>query len=308
MEARRNDVAHFKPHRKSRLAFLVECVKLWCDDGDGTSFLDDPINVAAAKAALRKRVTARLSSVDADTIDHFAAVEFEAFQGALITGELTSHIRRLTTPRPKKGNVRREIPEHIPLRPSRAIIALHASSVARARPSLSRNGVYNETAEYFNDGIPKSEAGGRMKVRSVRTACEGFGLFDASDVMLGNYERARQRFLSAGLPHIWDCSFYDMMIWQRDYERRFSRAASAASDASDVQLRLTYLLRDLPLAMFDRLYDAARADRRYAGLLGIDLAHALDARVVIRAWVLHAMDTFAPPSLKDEGGTANVVR
>lgn len=302
MGTQRHDVAHFKPHRKSRLAFLVECVKVWCEDGDGTSFLDDPINVAAAKAAIRKRVTARLSLVDADTIDHFAAVEFEAFQGALITGELASHIRRLTTPRPKKGNVRREIPEHIPLRPSRAIIALHASSVARARPSLSRNGVYDETAKHFNDGIPKSEAGGRIKVRSVRTACEGFGLFDAPDVMLGNYERARQRFLSAGLPHIWDCSFYDMMIWQRDCERRFGR------DASDVQLRVTHLLRDLPLAMFDRLYDAARADRRYTGLLGTDLAHALDARVGIRAWVLHAMDTFAPPSLKVEGGTANAVR
>src|SRR5690606_24605320 len=133
MGAQRNDVAHFKPHRKSRLAFLVECVNLWCDDGnDGTSFLDDPTSVAAAEAVIRKRVSVRLISVDADTIDHFVAVEFEAFRGALIAGELVDNIRRLTTPRPKKGNVRREIPEHIPLRPSRAIIALHASSVSRA--------------------------------------------------------------------------------------------------------------------------------------------------------------------------------
>lgn len=300
MDAPHQGGAYFKPHHKSRLAFLVECVNIWCDDR--TQFLDDPVNMSAAKASIRKDVENRLGSLDRKNIDYFAAVEFAAFRNELIADALSDKIRQLTTPRPKKGNVRRDIPEHLPLRPSRTIIALRALNFKREDPSASENAIYARTAQYFIDGIPKHKADGRLKTRSVRTACESHGFFDDPEAAAANYKRALERHQANGSPHPWDCSLYDWLV----VGQVLNRLRGGVDDG--VAYKLPVLLVVLPLHSFERLYDAARSGRRFAGLLGTDLARAIDATLGLRVWVNNDMNVIAPPTPLGEGRTANALR
>lgn len=300
MSARHTGGAYFKSHHKSRLAFIETSAMIWCDDQ--TPYLDDPANVEAVEARIRKNVTARLGAATAGHVEHFVAVEMAAFRNELIAREMCDKINQITKSRPKKGNLRRDIPEHLPLRPSRAIIASHAIRVRATTPSASTNAIYDQVAEHFNDGIPKSEAGGRLTNRSVRSACESYGLFDHPHRMMDSYRSAVQRFQSTGSPHVWDWNFYDAMVWGQAFERDYGY------DASELSAQMTYLLRDLPLASFERLYSAARSNPRYARLLGVDLAHAIDAHVGLRKWATSDMEVLAPLIQSAKGRTANATR
>jgi len=288
--------AYFKPHHKSRLAFIEECVLIWCDDR--TRFVDDSENMAAVEASIRKDVMARLGPEKAEHVDHFVSVELSAFRNELDALDLRHVLNQIDKPRPKKGNLRRHIPKHLPLRPNRAIIATCAR-ILRAGETISTNALYDRVAEHFSDGIPRSEAGDRLTNRNVRSACESFGAFDSNEVMMRNYRRALRRFRTAGSPHVWDWNFYDAMVWGQAYEHSLGRSANKLTS------QMTYLLRDLPLAALERLYREARASAAFSGLFGVDLARALDARLGLRKLVSDRMNTLAP-LLEGEGGrTAN---
>lgn len=288
--------AYFKPHPKSRLAFVEECVLIWCDER--TRYVDDPENMAAVEASIRKDVMARLGPEKAEHADYFVAVGLAAFRHEFDALDLRHALIQMGKPRPKEGNLRRHIPEHLPLRPSRAIIATRAR-ILRAGETVSTNALYDRVAEHFSDGIPRSEAGSRLTNRNVRSACESFGAFDSGDVMMRNYRRALHRFRTAGSPHVWDWDFYDAMVWGQAYEQTLGRSAS------ELMSQMTYLLRDLPLVVFERLYDEARTSAAYSRLFGVDLARALDARLGLRNLVIDRMNTLAPLLQGDGGRTAN---
>jgi|GEM_PF-4591578 hypothetical protein len=298
--ARRSGGSYFKPHPKSRQAFLEECVLIWCEaDADKSPSSDDPDFMAALKAQIRTDVAVRLASASPETIDYFASVEFTAFQSQQAARYYSDKLQEMTTPRPGKGNRRREVPAHLPLRPSRAVIAFVATRIKAENPAASNNAIYASTADYLADGIPRAEAASKLSTKNVRDACESYGTFEDADTSLARLPRELERIKAKGLPHLWDCNLFDWTIVHRRID--------ALRGYEDEQLRLV-LFRNLivwPMQSFERLYAKARAGKRFAGLLGADLARAIDAAIGLRAWVLEDLDASTASTPETGTRTAN---
>lgn len=300
MSARRSGGSYFRPHPKSRQAFLDECVLIWCEaDADKSPYSDDLDFVAALKDQLWADVAARLGSAPADIIDYFADVEFRALQSHRLARYYSEKLEEATTPRPKKGNRRREVPEHLPLRPSRTVIAFVAAKFKAQNRTASKNAIYAQTAEYLADGIPRAEANGRMSIKNVRDACESHGVFDDGEAMMVNLQRAIERVTVKGLPHTWDCGVYDWII----ANRRLSDLRGYDDERVLPALLSNLIIR--PMQSFERLYTNARAGKRFAGLLGADLARAIDAGLGLRAWALEDMNMSTHPAPPKGTRTAN---
>ncbi len=297
--ARRSGGSYFKPHPKSRQAFLEECVLIWCEADADKSYQNDPEMRACIKAQIRADVAARLGSASPETVDHFAGVEFAAFQNEVLARHLADKIQEMTAPRPKKGNRRRDIPTHLPLRPSRAVIVFVAGKLQARNPTASKNSIYAQTAEYLADGIPRAEAGARMSIKNARDACESHGIFDDVETMLSRHLREFERVRAKGLPHLWDCNIYDWMV--------IGRRLAQLRGYDDEQLRLALFTNLIvwPMQSFERLYAKARAGKRFSGLLGADLARAIDAGLGLRAWVLEHLNTSTAGVPLTGGRTAN---
>lgn len=298
--ARRSGGSYFKPHNKSCQAFLEECVIIWCEaDADKSPDADDHGFLTAMKDQIRADVSARLPSASPETVDYFSHIEFAAFRAEERARHLADKLDELLTPRPKKGNRRREVPPHLPLRPSRTVIAFVAARIKAQNPTASKNAIYSKTAEYLGDGIPKSEANRRLSVKNVRDAVESHGVFDDIETIAARHMHEFQRVRAKGLPHLWDCSVYDWMV--------IGRRLTAMRGYEDEQLRIA-LFRNLiiwPMHSFERLYAKARAGKRFAGLYGADLAQAIDAALGLRAWVLADLDASTAGRPRTGGRTAN---
>lgn len=298
--ARRSGGSYFGPHPKSRQAFLDECVLIWCEvDADKSPGSDDPIFLAALKAQMRVDVEARLGSAAPDVIDYYTGVEFAAFQSWRTARYFADQLEEMAKPRPGKGNRRREVPAHLPLRQSRAVITFVAVGFKARNPTASKNSIYAQTAEYLADGIPRTEAGGKMTIKNVRDACESHGLFDAGETMLARRQREAERVRAKGLPHAWDCGVYDWII----AGERWTNLRGYEDER--VMPALVENLIARPLRSFERLYTHARAGKRFAGLSGADLARAIDAGIGLRAWVLEDMDASTPSVARSRSRTAN---
>jgi hypothetical protein len=298
--ARRGSNSYFRPHPKSRQAFLDECVLIWCEaDADKSPSADDPDFLAALKAQMRREVEARLGAVAPDVIDHYTGVEFAAYQSQRVAGYLADQIKELTKPRPGKGNRRRDVPAHLPLRQSRTVIAFVAAKFKAQDPCASKNAIYAQTADYLADGLSRAEAGGKMTIKNVRDACESHGIFDDRDTMLRRDHREAQRVRAKGLPHIWDCGVYDWII----ANRRLTNLLGREDEQTMCVLFENLIAR--PMQSFERAYAQARAGKRFAGLLGADLARAIDAGIGLRAWVLQDMDASTPRAANRGSRTAN---
>jgi hypothetical protein len=298
--ARRSGGSYFKPHNKSCQAFLEECVVIWCEADAGKSHQVDPDLEACVKAHIHADVEGRLGTATSpETVDYFARVEFAAFQNELIARSLVDEINKMKTPRPKKGNKRREVPVHLPLRPSRAVIAFVATRIKVQNPTATKNSIYSKTADYLRDGIPKSEASRRLSVKNVRDAVESHGIFDNIETIAARHMREFERVKAKGIPHLWDCGVYDWMV--------IGRRLAKMRGYEDEQLRIA-LFRNLiiwPMQSFERLYGKARAGRRFAGLFGADLARAIDAALDLRSWVLADLDASTADRPQTGGRTAN---
>ncbi|QDC01713.1 hypothetical protein [Mesorhizobium sp. 8] len=298
--ARRSGGSYFRPHPKSRQAFLDECVLIWCEvDADKSPSSDDPDFLAALKAQMRSDVEARLGSAAPDVIDYFTGVEFAAFQSWRTARYFADQLDEMAKPRPGKGNRRREVPAHLPLRQSRAIIAFVAAGFKARNPTASKNAIYAQTAEYLADGLSRADAGGKMTIKNVRDACESHGIFDDVETMMARDQRETKRVRAKGLPHAWDCGFYDWLI----VGRRVATLRGYEDERTAPALYENLIAR--PTRSFERLYIQARAGKRFAGLLGADLARAIDAAIGLRAWVLKDMDALTPGVARSRTKTAN---
>ncbi len=298
--AQRSSGSYFKPHPKSRQAFLEECVLIWCaGDADKSPHCDDPAFVEALKDQIRKDVASRLGSAPPETIDYFAGVELAALRSQEVARYYSNKLDELLAPRPKKGNRRREVPAYLPLRPSRAVIAFTAMRIKCQDPAASKNAIYAKTAEYLADGIPKSEANRRLTTKNVRDAVESHGVFDDIETITLRHRREFERVRVKGIPHLWDCGVYDWMV--------IGRRLDALRGFEDVELRLA-LFRSLivwPMQSFERCYAKARAGKRFAGLFGADLARAIHAALDLPAWVLQDLDASTTRSRQTGARTAN---
>ncbi len=297
--ARRSGGSYFKPHRKSRQAFLEECIFIWCEADADKSYRVDADFEACIKAQIHANVTARLGATAPATIDYFASVEFAAYRNEIVARDLADRLDDLMTPRPKKGNRRRDVPAHLPLRPSRTVIAFVAARIKGRNPMASKNAIYSMTADHLRDGIPKSEANRRLSIKNVRDAVESHGLFDDIETMAVRHRREFERVRFKGMPHVWDCGVYDWMVMGRRLARMLDKEDGYMWPA------LFEKLIAWPMQSFERCYTKARAGKRFAGLYGADLARAIDAAIGLREWVLEDLKAFAPGIPQSGGRTAN---
>lgn len=295
----RKETFYFKPHPKSRLAFLEECVLICCKEE--TAFIDAQENMAAVAEKFRNDIETRIGSRSADQVDHFVDIQLAAFRNDLTALGLRSEISKITATRPKKGNLRRHIPSYLPLRPTRAIIATYAQT-RRSSDYPSANALYNHVAEHFSHGIPRKDAGYKLSARNTRSACESFGSVNDDDASFrDNYRRAVYRYQKSEAPHIWDWNLWDALVWQRIFEQKYG------IDTAQLTTWLSCLLRDFPLVIFGQLYDEAYSDASYSGLRGVDLAREIDARHSLNGLVAERINGFAQEHPASVGRTANVV-
>jgi hypothetical protein len=285
-DARRYGTSYHQPHPQGRLAFLEYCVLAWCEaDAAGTPPTDDPSFLAFVEGAIRKDVQSRLPEAPAETVDYFVRVGLEGYrhweQARFYAGE----IEKMKAPRPPKGNLRREVPAHLPVRPTRTIVAHTAQHIQRQAPTLSRSSIYAETAQWLNDGIVKSQAAGRLDKRNVRSACEAHGILDDVGTLIDRQVRARRQRTRA-TAHLWDCTQLD---WLQSGAFMTERWGSSPGEA----LLLRERAIDWPLAAFERLYARARAGKRFAGLSGLELAKAIDATLGLREMAAQELDRHA---------------
>lgn len=297
--ARRSGGSYFKPHRKSRQAFLEECVNIWCEADADKSYWADADFEACIKAQIHANVAARLGATSPETIDYFASVEFAAYRNEVVARDLANKLDELMTPRPKKGNRRRDVPAHLPLRQSRTVIACVAAGIKGRNPTASKNAIYSMTADHLRDGIPKSEANCRLSIKNVRDAVESHGLFDDVETITARHRREFERARLKGLPHVWDCGVYDWMVMDRRLARMLGK------EDGHMWPVLFEKLIIWPMRSFERCYTKAKAGKRFAGLYGADLARAIDAAIGLREWVLADLNAFAPGRPQNEGRTAN---
>ncbi|THV13849.1 hypothetical protein [Rhizobium rhizophilum] len=298
--AQRSSGSYFKPHPKSRQAFLEECVLIWCaGDADKSPHCDDPALMDALKAEIRNNVASRLGSAPPETIDYFAGVELAAFRSQEVARYYSNKLDELLAPRPKKGNRRREVPAHLPLRPSRTVITFVAAGIKGQNPTASRNAIYSMTADHLRDGIPKSEANRRLSIKNVRDAVESHGLFDDIETIAARHRREFDRVRIKGMPHVWDCGVYDWMVLGRRLARMLDK-----EDGYMWPVLFEKLIA-WPMGSFERCYAKARAGKRFAGLYGADLARAIHAALDLRAWVLRDLDASTAHSPKTGTRTAS---
>lgn len=299
--ARRSGGSYFKPHLKSRQAFLEECIIIWCEADADKSCRADADLEAAIKTQIHANVAARLGATAPETIDYFASVEFAAYRNEIVARDLADKLDELLTPRPKKGNRRRDVPAHLPLRPSRTVIAFVAAGIKGRNPTASKNAVYSMAADHLRDGIPKSEANRRLSIKNVRDAVESHGLFDDIETMTVRHRREFERVRLKGMPHVWDCGVYDWMVMGRRLARMLDKGGG------DMWPDLFEKLIAWPMRSFERCYTKARAGKRFAGLHGAELARAIDAAIGLREWVLEDLNVSTAGRPQSGGRTANFV-
>lgn len=281
-DARRYGTSYFNPHPKSRLAFLEACVLIWCEaDAADTPPTDDPGFLATVENVIRRDVERRLPGAPAETIDHFTRVGIDGHRSSERARYLESVIEKSNAPRPPKGNLRREIPKHLPLRPTRTIVAETAWRISLQNPEMSRSAVYAQTAQWLNDGLTNREAAHKLTGRNVRSACEAHGIFDSGAAI--SDRRLRASLQRPKAHHRWDATELD---WGESYlimTEHWGFSLESAITVRDLNIRA-------PLKAFESIYRQARAGKRFAGLYGVELAKAIDATLGLREMALQDLD------------------
>lgn len=285
-DARRYGTSYHQPHPQGRLAFLEYCVLAWCEaDAAGTPATDDPSFLAAVESTIRKDVETRLPDAPPETIDYFVRVLLEGHRHWEQARYFAGLVEKMKAPRPPKGNLRREVPAHLPLRPTRTIVAHTAQRIQRQSPKMSRSTIYAETAQWLNDGIVKAHAAGRLDKRNVRSACEAHGILDDVATMIDRRIQASRRGPQV-TSHLWDRTQLD---WLQDFAFMIEKRGLPPGDA----LSLREKTIEWPLVAFERLYAQARAGKRFAGLSGVELAKAIDATLGLRELAEQELDKLA---------------
>lgn len=285
-DARRYGTSYHQPHPQGRLAFLECCVLAWCEaDAAGTPATDDLCFLAAVESTIRKDVQTRLPDTPPETVDYFVRVGVEGYRHWEQARYFEGEVEKMKAPCPPKGNLRREVPAHLPLRPTRTIVAHTAQRIRQQSPALPRGTIYAETAQWLNDGIVKSQAAGRLDKRNVRSACEAHGILDDVGTLLDRQIRARRRRPRAA-SHLWDRTQLD---WLQDGAYMTERWGTSPG----YMLLMRERAIDWPLVAFGHLYARARAGKRFAGLSGLELAKAIDATLGLREMAAQELDKHA---------------
>lgn len=290
--------SYFNPHPSSRLAYLAEAVRLWCDWTHARpDLLEHGPTLACIRASIRDDALRKFGP-DNPAVPDLVQAEYEAVMGYSRSKALAMELQRLSLARPGRNNRRAETEWHLPLRPHTKIIATMMGVLTRRQPGRTKNALRNICADMLNEGIPALEADGRLTNRSIRSAEDAF--YATGKDLLAAMACARKRIRTWGSPNFWDRGIVEQMLW-------------AGSECGDdpalrerlytVDLRWTYEL----LRAFERMYRVARCEKRFKGVQGVDLARAIDAACGFGPLAERCMDhqTLATAQVEIRTGFAN---
>jgi hypothetical protein len=290
--------SYFNPHPMSRLAYLAEAVRIWCDWNhaqpafhESRSTLEDTKEKILADAIKK-------FGPDNPAIPDLVRAEYEAVLSYSRSKTLAIRLERLLLDKPGRNNRRADTPRHLPLRPHAKIIAMMVAGLAHRYPGKSKNALRNLCADMANHGIPASKADGRLTNWSIRNAERAY--YATGKDMLAEIKRASKRIETWGGPNFWDRGVIEQMLWAKSES---GGDPDLKERLYDVDFRWTYEL----LRAFERIYGVAWAENRFKGLRGVDLARAIDAACGLSQLAARCLDhqTLAAAQVEIRTGFAN---
>lgn len=260
--------SYFNPHPMSRLAYLAEAVRIWCDYNHAQpAFHESGQNLQCTREAFLADAIKEFGPNN-PAIPRLVQAEYEAVLGYSRSKALAIQLERMLLDKPGRNNRRAGTPWHLPLRPHTKIIATMLAELKRRYPDKSKNALHNLLAEMMNEGIPASKADGRLTNWSIRNAEKAFNAADKD--LLEAYLLVEKRATRWGGPNFWDRGVLEQMLW----------AETESRGDLDLKERLynldAYWTRNL-LRAFERIYRIAQSEDRFKSLQGADLARAIDA-------------------------------
>ncbi|MGX5718556.1 hypothetical protein [Shinella zoogloeoides] len=161
-----------------------------------------------------------------------------------------------------------------PKRPETLLIAARFQLARGRNPDAADWGLWNQIADFFNDGHPATGRLGALDAWGVRSAVTAYGGLQVKSDLTGGYVAKRNRRKRVDTIHPWDKNVYDHLCDAEDLQKSFPRYADFHRGALAGILMFETVYR--PLAAFDEMYRDAARHPRLKDLRGKKLADRID--------------------------------
>lgn len=259
--------SYFNPHPMSRLAYLAEAVKIWCDWNHAQpDFHESGLALQCTKETILANAIKKFGP-DNPAIPDLVRAEYEAVLSYSRSKTLAIRLERMLLDKPGRNNRRADTPGHLPLRPHTKVIATMMGALMRRCPDKSKNALHNLCAEILNEGIPASKADGRLDNWSIRNAEKAYHAAD-KDVLVA-YHRVIKRAKRWGGPSFWDRGVLEQMLWAET-------ESGGDPDLTERLYGIDFRWTSETLRAFERIYRVAQSEDRFKEQQGVDLARVID--------------------------------
>jgi hypothetical protein len=294
-----NSEPYYRPHEDTRLAFEARGIYHLSRAPERNPATD--LNERLIfRVDARTKLAERFPEATDEMLDHMTdqAVEIE-----IAEHEIARH--RRDWKRLDRGDVSLEPPQ--PKRPETLLIAARFQQMRGQNPQAADWDLWNQVAEFFNDGHPATGRLSALDAWGVRSAVTAYGGLEVKSDLTGGYLAKRKRRERLEEIHPWDKNIYDLMYDADVLRKTTPRFADFRITNIAAVLFCQKVLR--PLSVFDALYRMASTDRRLKGFRGRKLADRIEAVFGFEATVDRTltMQDFRSLGLRDSDFISNAL-
>jgi hypothetical protein len=262
-----NSEPYYRPHEDTRLAF----------DARGVYHLSlaperNAVTDLNQRLLFRINARARLALRFPEASDEILDYMTEQAVGIEIAEHTIASNQRAWI-RLDRGETDLQPPQ--PKRPETLLIAARFQQVRDKKADAADWDLWNQVAEFYNDGRPTTGNLGALDAWGVRSAVTAYGGLQVKSDLTGGYVAKRKRRQRVDTIHPWDKNIYDHLCDAENVQKHYPRFADFYVGALAGILISETVYR--PLAAFDLMYDQAVSDPRFKGLRGKRLADRIDA-------------------------------
>lgn len=261
-----NSEPYYRPHEDTRLAFDARGVYHLSRAPERNEATD--LNQRLLfRVDARARLAERFPEASGEMLDYMTeqAVRIE------IAEHLIARNQR-DWMRLDRGEIDLEPPQ--PKRPETLLIATRFQQARDQKPDAADWDLWNQTAEFYNDGHPATGRLGALDAWGVRSAVTAYGGLELKSDLTGGYVAKRKRRERTKDIHPWDRNVYDHLCDAERLQKSFPKYANFYLGALAGILVAQNVYR--PLAAFDEMYRDAAKHPRLKGLRGKRLADRID--------------------------------